>query len=103
MVSKKIKKIIILFFFYFSLFGKNGHGIGKKVAIFNWEWGPNSAPRDGQKIPCLVILTCFFLIPQLIVLGENITIYRGCEGQIENSVSSVEQFGSRSKQTECWS
>ena len=24
---------------------------GKKVAIFNWEWGRKSAPRDGQKIP----------------------------------------------------
>ena len=24
----------------------------KKVAIFNWEWGQNSAPRDWQKIPC---------------------------------------------------
>ena len=24
----------------------------KKVAIFDWEWDRNSAPRDGQKIPC---------------------------------------------------
>ena len=24
----------------------------KKVAIFDWEWGRNSAPRDGQKRPC---------------------------------------------------
>ena len=24
----------------------------KKVAIFDWEWGRNSAPRDGRKIPC---------------------------------------------------
>ena len=23
---------------------------GKKVAIFEWEWGQNLAPRDGQKI-----------------------------------------------------
>ena len=23
----------------------------KKVAIFDWEWGRNSAPRDGQKRP----------------------------------------------------
>ena len=23
--------------------------LGKKVAIFDWEWGQNSAPRDGQK------------------------------------------------------
>ena len=26
--------------------------LGKKVAIFDWEWGRNSAPRDGQKRPC---------------------------------------------------
>ena len=51
MVSKEKLKII---FFRFSFsFGKNGHGIGKKVAIFDWEWGRNSAPSDGQKIPCL--------------------------------------------------
>ena len=23
--------------------------LGKKVAIFDWEWGRNSTPRDGQK------------------------------------------------------
>ena len=28
--------------------------LGKKVTIFNWEWGQNSAPRDGQKRPCIV-------------------------------------------------
>ena len=28
--------------------------LGKKVAIFEWEWGRNSAPRDWQKIPCLM-------------------------------------------------
>ena len=26
--------------------------LGKKVAILDWEWGQNSAPRDGQKLPC---------------------------------------------------
>ena len=26
--------------------------LGKKVTIFEWEWGRNSAPRDGQKKPC---------------------------------------------------
>ena len=25
--------------------------LGKNVAFFDWEWGINSAPRDGQKIP----------------------------------------------------
>ena len=45
---KKVKKK--LFFLLFFL-GKNRHGI-EKVAIFGWEWGRNSAPREGQKIPC---------------------------------------------------
>ena len=49
MVSKKSKKK--MFFFYFSLFEEKGHGIVKKVAIFDWERGRNPAPRDGQKIP----------------------------------------------------
>ena len=25
--------------------------LGKKVAIYDWEWGQNSGPRDGQKRP----------------------------------------------------
>ena len=25
--------------------------LGKKVAIFDWEWGRNSVPREGQKMP----------------------------------------------------
>ena len=25
--------------------------LGKKVAIFDWEWGRNSAPKEGQKLP----------------------------------------------------
>ena len=29
--------------------------LGKKAAIFDWEWGRNSAPREGQKIPCVFI------------------------------------------------
>ena len=31
--------------------------LGKKVAIFDWEWGRNSDPRDRQKIPCPTIIT----------------------------------------------
>ena len=27
--------------------------LGKKVAIFDREWGLNTAPREGQKMPCL--------------------------------------------------
>ena len=29
--------------------------LGKKVAIFDWEWSRNSAPRDEQKRPCELI------------------------------------------------
>ena len=30
--------------------------LGKKVTIFDWEWGRNSAPRDGQnKRPCKIV------------------------------------------------
>ena len=25
--------------------------LGRKVALFDWELGRNSAPREGQKIP----------------------------------------------------
>ena len=50
-VSKKSKKKKKNFFFLLFLIGKNRHGIVKKVAIFDWEWGQNSAPREGQKSP----------------------------------------------------
>ena len=30
--------------------------LGKKVAIFDWEWGRNLAPRDGQKRPCKLMV-----------------------------------------------
>ena len=29
--------------------------LGNKVAIFDWKWGQNSAPREGQKITCVVL------------------------------------------------
>ena len=38
------------FFFLLFLIGKNRPGIGKNVAIFDWEWGRNSAPIKRQKI-----------------------------------------------------
>ena len=43
--------MFIYFFFIFSI-GKTDMVLGKKVAIFDWEWGRNSAPRDRQKVPC---------------------------------------------------
>ena len=33
------------------LIGKNRHGIGEKVVIFDWEWGRNSASRLESKMP----------------------------------------------------
>ena len=27
--------------------------MGKRWLFFDWEWGRNSAPREGQNIPCL--------------------------------------------------
>ena len=27
------------------------------MAIFDWEWGPNSVPRDGQKSPVMATLS----------------------------------------------
>ena len=29
--------------------------LGKKVTIFDWEWGRNLAPRDGHKRPCKIL------------------------------------------------
>ena len=50
---KKKKKILFMSFFYIFLkLGKTDMVLGKKVAIFDWEWGRNLAPREGQKIPC---------------------------------------------------
>ena len=46
-VKKKLKKKMFLLF----LIGKTDMVLGKKVAIFDWELGGNSAPRDGQKSP----------------------------------------------------
>ena len=47
MVSKKCKKKK-------KKNGEDRQGIGKKMAIFDLEWGRNSAPREGQKMkmPC---------------------------------------------------
>ena len=53
-VSKKGKKnIYVYIFFTFLYLGKMDMELGKKVAIFAWEWGGNLAPRDGQRIPCI--------------------------------------------------
>ena len=54
MVSKKKVKKKVDVFFTFLYLGKTDMVLGKNVSIFNWELGRNSAPRDGQKIPCTV-------------------------------------------------
>ena len=49
-LKKKYKKVFS--FFSFLNLGKTAMVLGVKVAIFNWEWGRNSALREGLKIPC---------------------------------------------------
>ena len=77
MVSKKKKKKKKKsYFFSFLYLGKNGYGFGKKVAIFYWEWGPHSAPRDGQKIPSIPLvlqglITSFTLLIFLALLDHH--------------------------------
>ena len=44
--------------------------LGKKVAIFDWEWGQNSAPRDGQKMPS--VYTHVSILKFNMVLHENL-------------------------------
>ena len=58
-VSKKSKKKKKKhFFFLLFLIGKKTDMVlGKKVAIFDWECGRNSAPREGRKIPWSILLS----------------------------------------------
>ena len=53
--------------------------LGKKVAIFDWEWGRNSAPRGGQKPPCKqieceIVFVCLFDL----ILYVHSTIFQLC-------------------------
>ena len=45
--------------------------LGKKVAIFEWEWGRNSAPRDGQKSPEVHHGTQLLLIIMQLYINYN--------------------------------
>ena len=52
--------------------------LGKKVAIFDWEWGRNSALREGQKNDCLiwVCTVCFVLVGrQLLFKISELLLY----------------------------
>ena len=51
MVSLKKVKSYYYFFFTFLNWENQTRYWGKKVAIFDVEWGRNSVPRDGQKRP----------------------------------------------------
>ena len=44
-------KIFIFFIFLLCLIGKKDMVLGKKVAIFDWEWGQNLALEKGRKSP----------------------------------------------------
>ena len=69
MVSKEKVKKKKKFFFFTSLYlGKTDIVLGKRVAIFDWEWSQNSAPRDGQKNPWYCIL---WLVLEIIVTGPD--------------------------------
>ena len=72
------------FFFSFLHLGKTDMVLGKKVAIFDWKWGRNSAPRDGQKIPCIVIASVLSLSPKLLDLIQPnlLSDFLGMEGHI---------------------
>ena len=41
--------------------------LGKRVAIFDWEWGQNSAPRDGQKRPCFKVHNNYFYGKKMVI------------------------------------
>ena len=42
----------------------------KKVAIFDWEWDRNSAPREGQKMPS-IILPCLYTVPPKTLVSDD--------------------------------
>ena len=54
MPSIPLKHFFFFYFFYFSLFGKKGHGIGKKVAVLNGNgadgWAENSLEELSQPL-----------------------------------------------------
>ena len=66
--------------------------LGKKVAMFNWEWGRNSAPREGQKMPCLYVCWVIFIAFVNINFSKNsfrITI------KVSNRAATFTKFGKR--------
>ena len=58
-IKSKKKKFFFFFFFFFTFLNweKQTWYWGKKVAIFDWEWGRNLAPREGQKMPCITYVS----------------------------------------------
>ena len=52
----------------------------KKGGYFDWERGRNSAPRDGQKIPRILLIICAvlpvcLLLTRCLVMGHNSLTY----------------------------
>ena len=57
--------------------------LGKNVAVFDWEWGRTSAPRDVQKILCLPL---FFDLQRPCIWGQNLAISLSSSSNIYNCV-----------------
>ena len=62
MVSKKKKKKKVIF--TFLNWGKTDIVLGKKVAIFDWESGQNSALEKGRKDPVMCDMLMNNIPPQ---------------------------------------
>ena len=48
--------------------------LGKKVEIFDWEWGQNSAPREGQKMPGTFISVNMVTLKQHYNISSHVTM-----------------------------
>ena len=59
-------------------------GIG--MAIFDWEWGQNLAPREGQKIP--------WILPTVDNLLQRVWIQIRPDKLFETVIKCVGDFGS---------
>ena len=60
--------------------------LGKEVAIFDWEWGRNSAPRDGQKSPCVLNISIIreYQTPSYIKVDRPIDMFPYMERDVSD-------------------
>ena len=56
-VKKKSKKKKNIFFLLFLYLGKTDMVLGKKVAIFDWEWGRIGPLEMGRKSPAFPLVS----------------------------------------------